>query len=669
MKFSHLRLILSIIALTTFLGSLETVSAQWSGDSTVNTLISAAFADQKSPVIATDGAGGAIIAWTDDRALSSIDIYAQRIDASGNVLWTADGVAICTAAADQIYPAIVSDGWGGAVITWMDKRSGNFDIYAQRVDASGNVRWTTDGVALCIVGGNQQFPRIISDGAGGAIVTWEDSRTGTVDIYSRRIDGSGTALWTANGVAICTATGSQNTPTLAFDGAGGAIITWFDFRSGTYYHIYAQRVDSTGNVLWATDGVVVCGATNTQMSPAIMSDGAGGAMIVWQDFRNGVDMDVYAQRINSSGVAQWGANGVAVSALASGQDSPVMVSDGAGGAVIAWNDYRNSATADVYAQRINGSGISQWTANGVAISVAPNYQADLVIVGDGASGAIIAWDDQRAGAYDIYAQRVDASGAVQWRASGIPICNAAYTQNYPQMVSDGSGGAILAWQDSRSSTNYDVYASKVFSNGVLPVELTSFNAHPDGSAVELAWKTATEKNNYGFEIERQVLLGSGLESGSQATSIKPQNWARVGFVAGTGASSSPKEYSFADKNLASGWYAYRIKQIDKNGTFKYTQSAEVEVGLAPKAFTLNQNFPNPFNPSTTLEFTFEQNGNATVKIYNMLGQEIATVFDEVAEAGKIYQARFNASRLTSGVYMSVLESGGKRLFRKMLLVK
>jgi hypothetical protein len=237
------------------------------------------------------------------------------------------------------------------------------------------------------------------------------------------------------------------------------------------------------------------------------------------------------------------------------------------------------------------------------------------------------------------------------------------------MVSDGSGGAILAWQDSRSSTNYDVYASKIFSSGVLPVELVSFNAHPNGSAVELAWKTATEKNNYGFEIERHVLLGSGLESGSQATSIKAQNWARVGFVAGTGASSSPKEYSFADKNLVSGWYAYRIKQIDKNGSFKYTQSAEVEVGLAPKVFTMNQNFPNPFNPSTTLEFTFEQNGNATVKIYNMLGQEVATVFDEVAEAGKTYQARFNASRLTSGVYMSVLESGGKRLFRKMLLVK
>jgi hypothetical protein len=124
-----------------------------------------------------------------------------------------------------------------------------------------------------------------------------------------------------------------------------------------------------------------------------------------------------------------------------------------------------------------------------------------------------------------------------------------------------------------------------------------------------------------------------------------------------------------DRNLSVGLYAYRLKQMDRSGRFKYTQEVHVDVGSAPRVFSLAQNYPNPFNPSTTLEFTFEQNGNATVKIYNVLGQEVATVFDQVAEAGRIYQAQFNASRFTSGVYMSVLESGGKRLFRKMLLVK
>jgi hypothetical protein len=188
----------------------------------------------------------------------------------------------------------------------------------------------------------------------------------------------------------------------------------------------------------------------------------------------------------------------------------------------------------------------------------------------------------------------------------------------------------------------------------LPVELTSFNGVAKGKAVELKWATATEVNNYGFEIERR-------ETSSQ--------FSKVGFVAGSGVSSSPHQYSFADRGIPAGRYVYRIKQIDKNGSFKYTQSVDVEVGSAPKAFTLSRNYPDPFNPSTTLEFTLEQNGRAVMKIYNVLGQEVATVFDQQAEAGRIYQAQFNASRFTSGVYMSVLESGGKRLLRKMLLVK
>ena len=174
--------------------------------------------------------------------------------------WVQDGVALCTATGDQDNPQITSDGAGGAIVTWEDYRSGsNWDIYAQRVNASGSVQWTTDGVALCTATGDQYWPTIVPDGAGGAVVTWHDFRSGTSwDIYAQRVNASGSVQWTANGVALCTASGDQEFPTIASDDAGGATVTWMDYRSGTNFDIYAQRVDANGfAVLTAADAPAV----------------------------------------------------------------------------------------------------------------------------------------------------------------------------------------------------------------------------------------------------------------------------------------------------------------------------------------------------------------------------------------------------------------------------
>ena len=157
-------------------------------------------------------------------------------------------MAICTASGDQYYPQLISDGSGGAIITWYDYRSGNADIYAQRVDSSGAVQWIGDGVAICTASGDQWSPQLVSDGSGGAIITWWDYRGGNADIYAQRVDSGGAVKWATNDVAICTASGDQSVPQLISDGSGGAIITWEDYRSGTDYDIYAQMVDSSGSL-------------------------------------------------------------------------------------------------------------------------------------------------------------------------------------------------------------------------------------------------------------------------------------------------------------------------------------------------------------------------------------------------------------------------------------
>ena len=450
--------------------------------------------DQQYPQVISDDAGGAIVTWHDG------DIYVQRVDAWGTPKWTANGVALCTAWSDQQYPQITSDGAGGAIVTWHDDRGATRDIYARRVDAWGIPQWTANGVALCTATSDQQFPTIISDGAGGAIVTWYDQRSGSWDIYAQRVNSLGAVQWATNGVALCTASGNQYDPTIVSDTAGGAYVTWHDYRSSNA-NIYVQRVNASGEAQWAVNGVALCTAVWDQQFPTITSDGAGGAIVTWEDERTRAN-DIYAQRVNATGTPLWTANGVAVCTLTGGQNSPTITSDGVGGAIITWFD--NRVEYDIYAQRVNASGTAQWTANGVALCAAPGAQYYPTIVSDGAGGAIVTWHDFRSeSSWDIYAQRVNPSGAVQWTADGVALCTATGNQNYPTIASGGAGGAIVTWHDKRSES-WDIYAQRVDANGLVwltptdtppePTELHQNYPNPFNPATTVTYSISAECN-------------------------------------------------------------------------------------------------------------------------------------------------------------------------------
>src|SRR5262245_57730246 len=358
------------------------------------------------PAIVSDGAGGAIITWTDGRSVDfTSDIYAQHVLASGVVdpAWPVNGRALCTAAGAQTFPTIVTDGAGGAIVSWGDFRSGpTDDIYAQHVLASGVVdpAWPADGRALCTAVGRQLLPQIVSDGAGGAIVTWTDARSAGsyTDIYAQHVLASGAVdpAWPANGRALCTGATSSS-PQIASDGAGGAIVTWHDLRGATA-DIYAQRVLASGAVApaWPANGRVLCTAAGTQANPTIVPDGAGGAIVTWEDSRSS-NIDVYAQRVLSSGTVDpgWPVDGRALCTAAYDQTTPQMVTDGAGGAIVKWSDTR-SIDADIYAQHLLASGAvdAGWPADGRALFIAAGYQSSIAIVSDGAGGAIVPWVDR-----------------------------------------------------------------------------------------------------------------------------------------------------------------------------------------------------------------------------------------------------------------------------------
>jgi hypothetical protein len=188
----------------------------------------------------------------------------------------------------------------------------------------------------------------------------------------------------------------------------------------------------------------------------------------------------------------------------------------------------------------------------------------------------------------------------------------------------------------------------------VPVELVSFTASVNDNDVTLKWQTATETNNAGFDILR-------------STQNEHNEWIQIGFVEGNGTTTKENIYSFVDKNLSAGEYSYRLKQIDYDGSFEYSQIVEAEI-TSPLEYSLSQNYPNPFNPLTTIQYSIPEGGNTKLSVYNSLGEEIITLVDNYKNAGT-YKVDFNAVNLSSGIYYYSLISSDFNMIKKMILLK
>jgi len=464
---------------------------------------------QGDPAITYDGSGGAIVFWMDVRGGAN-DIYAQHIDNMGKTLWPPNGIPVCVASGSQGLIQAISDGVGGAIIVWMDHRGASYDIYAQRITGGGNILWAPNGVSICTAPGDQKYPSLSSDGAGGAITVWEDERGGTAssEVFMQRVHHSGNVLWGVNGTPVCSNPSFKFLPFVATDGEGGALLTWTDGRADDAGDIYAQRVDGSGVNVWDAEGVEVCNASFIQSSRGIVSDGAGGAIAVWDDCRGDyfgdcTYSDIYAQRIDELGVPQWNPNGVAVTYSAPQESDANIVSDGEGGAIIAWD----FDMTDVFAQRIDAAGSKLWTPSGIPVCTVTGSQYDNTMISDGTGGAIIAWREIVPSLNDdLYASRINHAGQALWGANGIAVTMASGEQRYPDLASDGWGGAIFAWQDSRSGVNVDdIYAQRITGAGSIPTSIDESNV-PSFTLTECFPNPFSESTTLQLSLSRPSII-------------------------------------------------------------------------------------------------------------------------------------------------------------------
>jgi len=255
---------------------------------------------------------------------------------------------------------------------------------------------------------------------------------------------------------------------------------------------------------------------------------------------------------------------------------------------------------------------------------------------------------------------INTGGADECRlwvfSTGVPATEAA--AGTPEVLNSATNGqdiidAIAMRQGANAySVLVDGIRLSTIWGTLVPVEFASFSSVVDGGNVILDWSTATELNNFGFEVQRST---AGNE------------FVTIGFVNGHGTTTEIKNYRFVDANLSAGSYTYRLKQVDFNGTYSYSDEVTAEV-TAPVQFDLSQNYPNPFNPSTTIKFSIPQSSNVTLKIFNTLGQEVSTLLDQNMEAGS-HTINFDASDLNSGIYFYKLDAGSYSEVKKMTLIK
>jgi hypothetical protein len=394
----------------------------------------------------SDGSGGAFIIWYDGRGgTDSEDIYAQRISANGTALWQKDGLPLCTAARHQRYPCVVSDGAGGIIAVWSDYRDGDPQVFAQRVDGSGTILWQPNGVRIDagLVGG------IATDGAGGAFIVFEQGQT-TVSV--QRIDENGNCLWGAGGASVSISEFDKYNAAIVADGMGGAIIAWAEQTSSPIetYWVYAQLMTSDGTRYWGGVGKVLFYSTTTQFhGPAVAGDGQGGAFVTGADGNtrifgrrirhsgslvaaaqtlNAIDYytrsasplvsdggggamafwgtsDLYTRRLGGDGLIRWPSE-IAFCSQPGTQRYPAAATGDNATTLTAWQDGR-SGGYDIYAQRFDTTGTALWQPEGAPICIVGGDQGNPRIVSDMRGGAIVAWSDVRSGNGDIYASIIN----------------------------------------------------------------------------------------------------------------------------------------------------------------------------------------------------------------------------------------------------------------------
>jgi len=676
------KLLLWMLVVSASFAVTELLQAQWSNNPSVNFAICDTTGEQVLAKISSTSDGGNYVSWFDNRS-GSYAVYLQKLDNLGYKQWASSGLLISNnpQSSSLVDYALISDSDDNAVIVFTDTRnSGNLNVFAYRISPNGDFIWGSNGIALNPSSDFQPNPKVVETDDGNFVVAWIIAAARN-QVGMQKLSPSGSKLWGTNPIIIQSATEGFNYPDIVSSDSGGVILfhtaTTGNFPAQTV-KLRAKKISSAGSVSWDVN-IQDIGTIAAFTVPKVYSDKNNGGLIAWHDDRDMNSLQSgFVQRVSSTGTLFLPNNGAEVSLLVNRHNfNPVVAFDESQQETyVFWVETEpNQNQNGISGQKLSLNGTRQWTDNAKVfkdLSVPNTTSISSLNAQMGNGKAYLFYlQGSAAGLNDkVEGFACNPNGDFVWSGNFVTLSEP--TTDKLQMVStvDVFTNCKLAWGDKRSGASaiygQDINPNGELGNSVIPVELTSFTANVSGNSVVLNWITASELNNSGFEIQRSVI----------SNEERNLNWQPIGFVQGNGTTTQSNSYSFTDNNIHSAKYYYRLKQIDLNGTFTYSNEVEVDLSL-PQAFSLEQNYPNPFNPSTKIEYTIPFVGTSLMKfvqlkVFDVLGNEVATLVDEYKPAGN-YEVSFEASSagggLSSGIYLYKLRVGTFFDMKKMILIK
>lgn len=535
---------------------------------------------------------------------------------------------------------------GGFIITGYTRSFGSMsgrNVLLIKTDQSGNIIWING------YGGN-------NDDEGNAVVQTSDGGfvaagytksygSGGTDFYLIKVDANGNQLWDR----VFGGTSDEEVYSMILTDDGGFLLAGAtsSFGSGSR-DIWLVKTDASGNQQWTK----TIGGLSSDGARSISKTSNGGYIITGWTFSYGPGAvgNVWLVKTDAAGNMVW-------NKFFGGTDvdrglSVKQTSDG-GYILTGYTASSGAGLDDMLLIKTDSLGNAQWqntfggSGRDYGNSVIQSSDGGFVVTGYTLSSG--------AGGDDLWIVKTDELGNQLWSKT----LSGAQSDvgNYLIETSDGSF-VITGHTLSFGAGLHDVWLIKLAS--VIPVELVSFNALVRGNDIELKWITASEINNKGFEIEKCLTQTPSKGEGFI-------DWISLGFVKGNGTSTEMNRYEFVDQNLEPGKYSYRLKQIDYDGNFSFSNIVEAEI-FAPDEFSLEQNYPNPFNPATVISWQSPVGSHQTLRIYDVLGNEVETLVDEYRQAGR-FKVEFYASNLADGVYIYKLTVGNYTATRKMILMK
>ncbi len=645
--------------------------AQWSNDPASNLLISNQSGDQALPKIASTSDGGCYISWFDARS-GSYAVYLQRLNSLGEKQFATDGLLISDNPQNSslVDYDMKVDNENNAIITFTDIRdAGNLHVFAYKIDTAGNFLWGNNGVSLSGAGSYQANPVVVQSSDGNYIFAWIVA-SDTQKIALQKLSPTGTKMWGTDPIIYASGTDENYSyPRIVASDNGGAILVHAGY-TGPFFsavvYLYTQKFDTDGNTLWGANGLSVqnVGGIPGYEQPVVISDNDNGAIVTWYDDRDNNNLfSSFVQHINFDGSMAFPVNGSEGSTNAGFHhlNPTVAYLSSSGDLYMTWLEENSlQSSIGIYGQKFDASGNRQWTDNGKmfkamgsdAIFGPYSLPADTTIYNfyleGNASGVNVS----------MSAFMINSNGDFVWPGDFVTMSNSTPDKLHAVVTVSSDLIAKSAWEDTRTG-DAGIYAQNINPNGALgniitPVELNSFSANSNASNVNLKWETATETNNKGFEIERSL--------------NKSNNWQNVVFVPGAGTSTEQHSYSYSDQVSQSGTYTYKLVQIDFNGSRKELGQVDVNVNAVPNDYALNQNYPNPFNPTTVISYQLPKESHVTLKVYDIIGNEVQTLVKGDQPAGT-YKVNFNGSDLSSGVYFYRLQANNFVSVKKFTLMK